>query len=103
MKDKNLMIGIIFCFAITVLFLFVIIWEIKQSIEHDQKVQKMAVKVKKVEVEDNRDFSIFETTIGDDGREMVLVPEGVFTRGSDAGGFDEKTGTGNLLERLLCR
>ena len=72
------MIGIIFCFAITVLFLLVIIWEIKQSIEHDKKVQKMSIKIKKVEIEDNRDFSIFETTIGDDGREMVLIPEGVF-------------------------
>jgi formylglycine-generating enzyme required for sulfatase activity len=90
MKDKNLMIGIIFCFAITVLFLLVIILEIKGSIEHDKKVQKMAVNIKKVEVEDNRDFSIFETFVGDDGREMVLIPEGVFTRGSDSGGFDEK-------------
>ncbi len=68
------MIGIIFCFAITVLFLLVIIWEIKNSIDHDQKVQKMDVKVKKVEIEDNRDFSIFETIIGDDGREMVFTP-----------------------------
>lgn len=92
MKDKNLMIGIIFCFAITVLFLLVIIWEIKKSIDHDKKVQKMAVNIKKVEVVDNRDFSIYETTVGEDGREMVLVPEGVFTRGSDSGGFDEKPG-----------
>ena len=84
------MIGIIGCFAITVLFLFVIIWEIKKSIEHDKAVEKMAVKVKKVEIDDNRDFSIFESFVGDDGREMILIPEGVFTRGSDSGGFDEK-------------
>jgi sulfatase modifying factor 1 len=90
MKDKNLMIGIIACFAITVLFLLVIIWEIKKSIDHDKKVAKMAVKAKKVEIDDNRDFSIFETLVGDDGREMILIPEGVFTRGSDSGGFDEK-------------
>ena len=90
MKDKNLMIGIIACFAITVLFLLVIIWEIKKSIDHDQKVQKLAVKAKKVEIDDNRDFSIFESAVGDDGREMILIPEGVFTRGADSGGFDEK-------------
>ncbi|GJL80253.1 MAG: hypothetical protein NPINA01_32420 [Nitrospinaceae bacterium] len=90
MKDKNLMVGIIACFAITVLFLLVIIWEIKKSIDHDAAVEKMAVKAKKFEVDDNRDFSIFETFVGDDGREMILIPEGVFTRGSDAGGFDEK-------------
>jgi formylglycine-generating enzyme len=90
MKDKNLMIGIIGCFAITVLFLLVIIWEIKKSVDHDKVVAKMAVKAKNVEIDDNRDFSIFETLVGDDAREMILIPEGVFTRGSDSGGFDEK-------------
>ena len=43
-----------------------------------------------VEVADNRDFSIYETLVGDDGREMVLIPEGIFSRGSDSGGYDEK-------------
>jgi formylglycine-generating enzyme required for sulfatase activity len=90
MKDKKLMIGVIACFAITVLFLLVIIWEIKKSIDHDKTVAKMAVKAKKVDIDDNRDFSIFESIVGDDTREMILVPEGVFTRGSDSGGFDEK-------------
>ncbi|MFQ5450681.1 MAG: formylglycine-generating enzyme family protein [Nitrospinaceae bacterium] len=90
MKDRNLMIGIIGCFAIAVLFLLIIIWEIKKSIDYDKKMQKLAVKVKEVEVQDNRDFSIFETIVGDDGREMILVPEGVFTRGSSQGGYDEK-------------
>ena len=41
-------------------------------------------------MEDNRDFSIYQSFVGDDLREMILVPEGVFTRGSDNGGFDEK-------------
>ncbi len=90
MRDKNLMIGIIACFAITVLFLLVIIWEIKKSIDSDKEFQKLAVKAKQVEIEDNRDFSIFETLMGEDGREMILIPEGIFTRGSDSGGFDEK-------------
>jgi len=90
MKDKNLMIGIIACFAITVLFILVIIWEIKKSIDYDTKMQKLASKAKQVEVEDNRDFSIFETISGGDGREMILIPEGVFTRGSSTGDFDEK-------------
>ena len=90
MRDKNLMIAIIGCFAITVLFLLVIIWEIKKSIDHDERVQQIAKKTNDVEVADNRDFSIYETLVGEDGREMVLVPEGIFTRGSDSGGFDEK-------------
>ena len=58
--------------------------------DHDKKVQQMSKKANDVTVSDNRDFSIYETFVGDDGREMVLVPEGVFSRGSDSGGFDEK-------------
>ena len=90
MKDKHLMLGIVFCFAIVILFLLVIVWEIKKSIDHDKKIQQIAKKAEKLVVGDNRDFSIYETYMGDDGREMVFVPEGVFTRGSDEGGFDEK-------------
>lgn len=84
------MIGVIFCFAISILFLLVIIWEIKKSIDHDERVQQMSKNTNDVEVSDNRDFSIYETLVGDDAREMVLIPEGIFTRGSDSGGFDEK-------------
>jgi len=90
MRDKNLMVAVIACFAISVVFIMVIVWEIKKSIDHDEKMQKLAVKAKNVEVEDNRDFSIYETLIGEDGREMILIPEGIFTRGSNSGGFDEK-------------
>ena len=90
MRDKNLMIAIIGCFAIAIAFVGVIIWEIKKSIDHDERVQQMAKKTNNVEVADSRDFSIYETLVGDDGREMVLVPEGIFSRGSDSGGYDEK-------------
>ena len=90
MRDKNLMVGVIFCFAISILFLLVIIWEIKKSIDHDERVQQMSKKTNAVEVSDNRDFSIYETKVGDDAREMILIPEGIFTRGSDSGGYDEK-------------
>jgi len=90
MRDKNLMFGVIACFAISILLLLVIIWEIKKSIDHDVRVQQMAKKTNDVAVSDNRDFSIYETFVGDDGREMVLVPEGIFSRGSDSGGYDEK-------------
>lgn len=90
MRDKNLMIAIIGCFAIAIAFVGVIIWEIKKSIDHDERVQQMAKKTNNVEVADSRDFSIYETLVGDDGREMILVPEGIFSRGSDSGGYDEK-------------
>jgi formylglycine-generating enzyme required for sulfatase activity len=90
MNNKQLVIGVIACFAISIVFLLVIIWEIKKSIDHDAKIRKMQAQTKQVTIEDNRDFSIYETLVGDDGREMILVPEGVFTRGSESGGFDEK-------------
>lgn len=84
------MVGIIFCFVVTLLFTLVIVWEIKKSITYDEKMRRVEAKFRKATVADNRDFTIYETLIGDDGREMVLIPEGVFTRGSDTGGFDEK-------------
>ena len=90
MNNKQLVIGVIACFFIAIAFLLVIIWEINKSIDHDTKIRKMQAQIQQVTIEDNRDFSVYETLVGDDGREMILIPEGVFTRGSDFGGFDEK-------------
>ena len=90
MKDKNLMFAVIGCFVIAILFIFVIVWEIKKSIDYDEKVRRLSSKATETIVNDNRDFSIYELIVGSDEREMILVPEGVFTRGSDDGGFDEK-------------
>ncbi len=90
MNNKQLVFGVIFCFFISMLFLLVIIWEIKKSIDFDEKMRSVQESTKQITIDDNRDFSIYETRIGDDAREMILVPEGVFTRGSDSGGFDEK-------------
>ena len=39
MNNKQLVIGVIACFAISILFLLVIIWEIKKSIDHDAKIR----------------------------------------------------------------
>ena len=90
MKDTKLMIAVIGCFAIAVLFILVIVWEIKKSIDHAQKVRQLSANVTRTIEDDNRDFSIYESIVGADEREMTLIPEGVFTRGSDMGGFDEK-------------
>ena len=73
MRDKNLMFGVIACFAISILLLLVIIWEIKKSIDHDVRVQQMAKKTNDVAVSDNRDFSIYETFVGDDGGNYNIV------------------------------
>ena len=83
MKDKNLMLAVIGCFAIAVLFILVIVWEIKKSIDYGQKVRRLSANVPKTVEDDNRDFSNYESIVGVDEREMILIPEGVFTRGSD--------------------
>ncbi|HIF02951.1 MAG TPA: hypothetical protein EYQ84_06495 [Nitrospinaceae bacterium] len=84
------MIAVIGCFAIAVLFILVIVWEIKKSIDYGQKVRQLSANVTRTVEDDNRDFSVYESIVGTDEREMILIPEGVFTRGSDEGGFDEK-------------
>ncbi|CCQ91770.1 conserved hypothetical protein [Nitrospina gracilis 3/211] len=90
MSDKNLVIAVIACFAVAIAFFLVIVWEINKSIKFDRKVRTEQAQQKQITIDDNRDFSIYETLVGDDGREMVLVPEGVFSRGSLEGDFDEK-------------
>jgi Flp pilus assembly protein TadB len=47
MKDTKLMIAVIGCFAIAVLFILVIVWEIKKSIDYGQKVRRLSANVTK--------------------------------------------------------
>ena len=69
MKDTKLMIAVIGCFAITVLFILVIVWEIKKSIDYGQKVRQLSANVTRTIEDDNRDFSIYESIVGADERE----------------------------------
>ena len=84
------MIGVIACFLLAIISVGVILWEIRKSVEYDEKIRKMQGGAKKAVVADNRDFDAYQTVVGADNREMVLVPEGVFTRGAADGEFDEK-------------
>lgn len=90
MQNKQLIIGVVASFVTVILSVVVILWEIKKSVEHDEKIRRLQSSAKKMVVADNRDFASYETITGVDAREMVLVPEGVFTRGSVDGEFDEK-------------
>ena len=45
MNNKQLVIGVIACFAISILFLLVIVWEIKKSIDHDAKIRKLQAQI----------------------------------------------------------
>ena len=90
MKDKYVIFAVIGCFVFTIGFASLIVWEIKKSEKEDKRMRKLQAVSKRIAVEDNRDFSIYETIVGTDGREMVLIPEGVYTRGASDGDFDEK-------------
>jgi formylglycine-generating enzyme required for sulfatase activity len=90
MDNKQLTFGVIFCFFIAGLFAFVIYWDMRKSAIYEEKVRGMQKTMKPVAVEDSRDFSVYETYMAQDGHEMVLIPEGVFTRGSLVGDIDEK-------------
>ena len=90
MKDKYLVFAVIGCFIFTIGFASVIVWEVKKSEKKDEKMRQLNASSKRIAVDDIRDFSIYETMVGTDGREMVLIPEGVFTRGASDGDFDEK-------------
>nr|MBI3613685.1 SUMF1/EgtB/PvdO family nonheme iron enzyme [Nitrospirota bacterium] len=52
-------------------------------------VESIVVESKPVAQAAPRDYSIYKTTVGDDGREMVQIPEGPFTMGSKDGDPDE--------------
>lgn len=90
MENKHLILGVIACFVGTIGFAYLIFYEVKKSEKKDAEMRKLYAATKRITVDDNRDFSIYETFAGVDGREMILVPEGIFTRGSDEGDFDEK-------------
>lgn len=90
MQNKHLIIGVIASFVLVLGSALLIFWEVRKSTEFDEKVRKMSRERKQVIVSDNRDFNAYETITSEDNREMVLVPEGVFTRGSAEGEFDEK-------------
>ena len=68
MKDTKLMIAVIGCFAIAVLFILVIVWEIKKSIDYGEKVRQLSANVTRTIEDDNRDFSIYESIVGADER-----------------------------------
>ena len=93
MENRAVLIGsIVFVFAS---FIFVIAGLVYESYKAKQ-IRQMAVSIKTetqpTVAEVKQDFSMYKTTIGDDGREMVQIPEGPFVMGSrdDDSDPDEK-------------
>ena len=94
MDNRGVLIGsIIFVFASFILMMVLLIYETYRGrAEMEQlvaKSQKVKTKTRLIEPIKVQDFSMYRTVIGNEGREMVEIPEGPFTMGYDQGDPDE--------------
>lgn len=90
MEHKGVLIGsIIFVFASFILTIGGLVYESYKA----KQLRELAATIKTVskpaELVPARDFSIYKTLVGDDGRDMVQIPEGPFIMGSKDGDPDE--------------
>jgi formylglycine-generating enzyme required for sulfatase activity len=90
MENRAVLYGsIIFVFASFILMIVGLVWE-----SHKAKQQRLLALSIKSETKPTatvapRDYAIYKTLVGDEGREMVMIPEGPFTMGSRDGDPDE--------------
>lgn len=92
MENRGVLIGsIVFVFASFILMMVMLIYETyKGRAERDRLVSRSEHTVPRViEPVQLRDFSMYRTKVGNEGRDMVEVPEGPFTMGYDQGDPDE--------------
>lgn len=90
MEKKGVLIGsIIFVFASFILMIVGLVYESYRAKKNRELAASIQTEAKPVAVAAARDFSMYRTLVGDDGREMVQVPEGPFTMGSREGDPDE--------------
>jgi len=92
MDNRGVLIGsIIFVFASFILMMVLLMYETyKGKAEMERLVSKsQKVKTRLIEPIKVQDFSMYRTVIGNEGREMVEIPEGPFTMGYDLGDPDE--------------
>lgn len=83
MENRSVLIGsIVFVFASFLLMIVGLVYESYKA----KKVREMALSIKTETVAKvaaaKQDFSMYKTMVGDDGREMVQIPEGPFVMGS---------------------
>ncbi len=90
MENRGVLIGsIIFVFASFILMIVGLMYESYKSKQQRELVASVKTERQAVAVTAPRDFSIYKTIVGDEGREMVQIPEGPFTMGSSEGDPDE--------------
>jgi len=90
MQNRGVLIGsIIFVFASFILMIVGLVYESYKSKQQRELVASIQTDRQAVAVTAPRDFSMYKTIVGDEGREMVQIPEGPFTMGSSEGDPDE--------------
>ncbi|MFQ5992112.1 MAG: formylglycine-generating enzyme family protein [Nitrospiraceae bacterium] len=90
MENKGVLIGgIIFVFASFILMIVGMVYESYKSKRQRELVASIQTEEQPVAQVALRDFSMYKRIVGDEGREMVEVPEGPFTMGSTEGDPDE--------------
>lgn len=91
MKDKWLMIGIVATFGA----FFLMMVSMMSLSRHTAKNKELLARAPSTPQQTQTvptataDFSLYKTVVGDDGREMVEIPEGPFKMGSSDGDYDE--------------
>jgi formylglycine-generating enzyme required for sulfatase activity len=90
MENRGVLIGsIIFVFASFILMIVALVYESYKAKKTRELAATIQTESKAVTAPAIRDFSMYKTFVGDDGREMVQIPEGPFTMGSRDGDPDE--------------
>jgi formylglycine-generating enzyme required for sulfatase activity len=89
MKDKWLMIGIIATFGSFFLMIVSMMALSRHSAKNKELLAQAPTTPQQTAPTATEDFSLYKTIVGDDGREMVEIPEGPFKMGSSNGDYDE--------------
>ncbi|MDE3220344.1 MAG: hypothetical protein KGO23_13320, partial [Nitrospirota bacterium] len=91
MENRGVLIGsIVFVFASFVLMISLMVYESYKA--KQMKALVLSIKTEPRAAPDSassQDYSMYKTKTGDEGREMVQVPEGPFIMGSKEGDPDE--------------
>jgi formylglycine-generating enzyme required for sulfatase activity len=90
MENKSVLIGsIVFVFASFALMIGLLVHESFKAKQQRELLASVKSEQRPVATAVVRDFSMYKTLVGDEGREMVQIPEGPFTMGSADGDPDE--------------